>query len=123
MIRRNGVLHFVRMVGLVQAIVFGLLSHDALAAVKKAVMEVDLKNPGAKIASISFVIVQTGVDPKTGVPPAFPTGFKEANIDVSSPSGTKDLFPLGVGALVTEEITAINGIRITLTPIRVFSPP
>lgn len=102
--------------GLVLIIVFAALQHEACAdKVKQAVMEVDLKNPGQTVSSISFYIDATSL-----------TKAQQDGIDVRSPPGQRNLFPDQSRDVLFDRRIANLGnksveyLQITLTPIKAW---
>lgn len=71
-------------------------------------MEVDLKNPGEKIAAISFVIQSSKL-----------TLTIINGIDVRSPAGQRNLFP--AGSVTFDRHPTIDAVKLTPSPIRVFA--
>jgi PEP-CTERM motif len=94
-------------------IFIGAGASHAAANVKEAVLEVDLKNPGAKISQIQFVIQSMQL-----------TNNIINSISVQTPgvpiNSAKNLFK--TGSLTFDRQPKIDAVQLTLTPIKVFGP-
>jgi hypothetical protein len=91
----------------------GAASH-AGAKPQKAVLEVDLKNPGDKVAQIVFYLYTPGHTLSSS---------EIAGITVDAPVGPnqrQNLFPPNTGAVVVQGTKAGDVVKVTLTPIRVY---
>jgi hypothetical protein len=92
-----------------------LASPPALANVAKALLNVDLANPGSTVSSITFYVMSPGIGTKVqnGSP-----------ISVISPPGTSNRFTAanGIQAGLATTFIGKDVVKVTLTPLKVWGP-